>query len=272
MISRRGFLHSSALVGGVSMSPAILDVIDTLSSAPPAPGGTPSPPPGGNPGGTPGGTPGGGTRPSNPEHVGRTLLDYSAGIPSGASIIAAGHVGVIRYVSNRRPGAEWMLAKPLRSPEVADMKANGVSIVSCYQFGKNETADWLGGYDAGVYHANIGLEIHLAAGGPRTAPIYAAIDDNPTTEAQYQNIFNYIRGWESVIGKANTGVYANYATTDRLVNEGVGSWFWQHSWNSPLPRDILHPAAHLHQYGYSSVGGIEVDLNRCEKAQYGQWY
>lgn len=211
------------------------------------------------------GGPGGGN------HVGGTLLDYSVGIPSGAAVRAAGHKGVIRYVSERRPGAEYMTAKPVRLPEVLDMRANGLTVVSCYQFGKAETSDWLGGFSAGVHHAQIGLRLHLAAGGPLGRPIYAAIDSNPQTEDEYQKIFAYIRGWESVVGHANTGVYANYATTDRLVKAGLGSWYWQHSWNSPLPRDILHPAAHIHQYGQTTLDGVVVDLNRIHKDPYGQW-
>ena len=43
-----------------------------------------------------------------------TLLDYAAGPPSAASVRAAGHMGAVRYCSNRRPGAEWMSGKPLR--------------------------------------------------------------------------------------------------------------------------------------------------------------
>ena len=65
-----------------------------------------------------------------------TMVDYAAGVPSAASIAAEGHIGVIRYVSERRPGAEWMEGKPLLAAEVEDLWANGLSIVSNYQFGK----------------------------------------------------------------------------------------------------------------------------------------
>ena len=54
--------------------------------------------------------------------------------------------------------------------------------MSNYQYGKQDTADWLGGQTAGVSHAKRGWEIHTAAGGPVAAPIYASIDDNPTYE------------------------------------------------------------------------------------------
>lgn len=99
-----------------------------------------------------------------------TLVDYAAGVPSPLGIRLAGHVGAIRYVSDRRPGAEWMLGKPMQLGEAAAMAAIGLQIVSCYQFGKGSTSDWRGGYDAGVRHAQRGRELHLAAGGRRTAP------------------------------------------------------------------------------------------------------
>ena len=42
-----------------------------------------------------------------------TIIDFSAGVPSARAIKAAGHLGAIRYVSQRRPGAEWMKGKPV---------------------------------------------------------------------------------------------------------------------------------------------------------------
>ena len=79
-----------------------------------------------------------------------TIVDYSADVPSPQSIRAAGHIGAIRYVSVRRPGAEWMLAKPLTEDEATDLTDSGLEVVSCYQFGKADTTDWRGGFDAGA--------------------------------------------------------------------------------------------------------------------------
>jgi hypothetical protein len=81
------------------------------------------------------------------------LLDYAAGVISAADIRASGAHGAIRYVSDRRPGGEWMLGKPILLPEARDLYQNGLKIVSCYQYGKQDTADWLGGQNAGVHHA-----------------------------------------------------------------------------------------------------------------------
>ena len=199
------------------------------------------------------------------------LLDYAAGVLKAADIRAAGALGAIRYVSDRRPGAEWMLGKPLQLSEARDLYQAGLKIVSNYQFGKQATADWLGGQPAGIAHAKRGWELHTAAGGPTGAPIYVSIDDNPTAEQYRQQVAPYLRGWESVIGHQRVGIYANSKTIEWALQDGLASWFWQHNWGSP--RGYVHPAAHLHQFEIDarSVAGVGVDLNNILKPQFGQW-
>lgn len=199
------------------------------------------------------------------------LLDYAAGVLSAADIKAAGALGAIRYVSDRRPGAQWMLGKPMQIDEARDLYQAGLKIVSNYQFGKQDTADWLGGQTAGVTHAKRGWALHTAAGGPVAAPIYASIDDNPSYEQYKQQVAPYLRGWESVLGHQRVGIYGNSKTIDWALQDGLGSWFWQHNWGSP--RGYVHPAAHLHQFEIDarSVAGVGVDLNNILKPQFGQW-
>jgi hypothetical protein len=200
-----------------------------------------------------------------------TLLDYAGGIPSAEAIAAAGHTGVIRYVSDRRPGAEWMLGKPLVADEVGALTDAGLEIVSCYQFGKGPTADWRGGLEAGKRHADRGLELHLAAGGPANAPIYASIDDNPTPVDFATMIAPYLLGWQAVLGADNTGIYANSPTIDLAHAAGLGRWYWQHDWGTP--EGYVNPAAHLHQFAIDDdeVDGVGVDLNAILQPDYGQW-
>ena len=199
------------------------------------------------------------------------LLDYAAGVIPASDIKAAGAAGAIRYVSDRRPGGSWMLGKPIQLPEARDLYGGGLKIVSCYQYGKESTADWLGGQSAGVQHAKRGLQLHQAAGGPANAPIYASIDDDPSYDQYKQQVAPYLRGWEEVIGRQRTGVYGNSKTIDWALQDGLGSWFWQHNWGSP--HGYTHPAAHLHQIEIDkrSVGGVGVDINNIMKPQFGQW-
>ena len=199
------------------------------------------------------------------------LLDYSAGVIPAGELRAAGAAGAIRYVSDRRPGAEWMLGKPIQPAEARDLHSNGLKIVSNYQFGKQATADWRGGAAAGIQHARRGAELHTAAGGPDGAPIYVSIDDNPSFEEYTQQVAPYLRSWESVIGRERTGVYANSRTIGWALDDGIGSYFWQHNWGSP--GGIAHPAANLHQVEIDSrkVGTVGVDVNNILTPQFGQW-
>jgi hypothetical protein len=200
-----------------------------------------------------------------------TLLDYAAGVIPASQIRAAGAVGSIRYVSDRRPGGNWMLGKPIQVAEARDLNSNGLKIVSCYQFGKGNSADWLGGASAGMQHAQRGMQLHAAAGGPASAPIYASIDDDPSYEQYKSQIAPYLRSWESVVGHQRTGVYGNSKTIDWALHDGLGSYFWQHNWGSP--KGYAHPAANLHQVEIDkrSVGGVGVDINEILKPQFGQW-
>lgn len=200
-----------------------------------------------------------------------TLVDFSVGVPAAAAIRAAGHAGAIRYVSDRRPGAEFMTGKPLRASEVEALRAAGLAIVSNYQFGKGPTADWRGGLEAGKRCADRGLTIHRAAGGPDGAPIYASIDDNPTPVEFAELIAPYLRGWQSVIGKERVGVYANAPTIELANAAGLGSYFWQHNWGTP--KGFVHPAANLHQFeiNRTRLDGVAVDLNAILTPKYGQW-
>ncbi|MBN3454084.1 MULTISPECIES: DUF1906 domain-containing protein [Mycolicibacterium] len=199
------------------------------------------------------------------------LLDYAAGVIRASDIRTSGAIGAIRYVSDRRPGGAWMLGKPIELPEARDFYQNGLKLVSCYQYGKQDTADWLGGQNAGIQHAKRGWQLHLAAGGSNGAPIYASIDDDPTFEQYKQQVAPYLRGWESVLGHQRVGVYANSKTIEWAVQDGLGSYFWQHNWGSP--GKVAHPAAHLHQVEIDerSVGGVGVDINHVLKPRFGQW-
>ena len=199
------------------------------------------------------------------------LLDYSAGVISAPDLKAAGALGAIRYVSDRRPGGDWMLGKPIQLPEARDLYQAGLKIVSNYQYGKQDTADWLGGGPAGITHAQRGWQLHTAAGGPVGAPIYVSIDADPSLDQYKELVAPYLKSWESVLGHQRVGVYGNSKTIDWALQDGIGTWFWQHNWGSPA--GYTHPAAHLHQVEIDSrtVAGVGVDVNEILQPQFGQW-
>ena len=147
------------------------------------------------------------------------LLDYAAGVITAADIRAAGAQGAIRYVSDRRPGGAWMLGKPIQLPEARDLYQNGLKIVSCYQYGKQDTADWLGGQNAGVLHAKRGWQLHVAAGGSYGAPIYASIDDDPTYE-QYKGASSALSARLGSGSRPSAGGRLRQLQDDRLGASG----------------------------------------------------
>lgn len=202
----------------------------------------------------------------------KRLLDFSTALIDPEAIKAAGYDGVIGYFSVSRPGANFG-AKPLTREYCDRLREAGLEIVSNYQFGKGSSSDWFGGYDGGARHAEIGLRNHLAAGGPEDRPIYAPVDANPDLGQWNTYIAPFLRGWESVIGHELTGVYANARCIDWALEDGVGSWFWQHNWSGDPSINGDHPAAHLHQVEIDKrqVGGVGVDVNTALKSDYGQW-
>lgn len=238
-LSRRAFLKATVLA---TATPAVLAATGSLQSAAalPAPIGT--------------------------------VIDYSAGVPSAQSVRAHGHLGAVRYVSEKRPGAEWMQGKPVRLSETQDFANNGLATASVYQFGRADTADWLQGAAGAAVHAPQAIAIHAAAGGPKGRPIYVAIDDNPT-RAQYDNqIRPYLQSFKQQLAGAGLklGVYGNYNVVEWASQDGLGEFFWMHDWGSA---GRIHPRTTIHQKAgqQSSIDGIVVDINNVYAQDWGQW-
>ncbi len=150
------------------------------------------------------------------------------------------------------------------------MAAFGLQIVSCYQFGKGQTSDWRGGFDAGIRHAQRGLELHRAAARPRELPDLRVDRRHPS------------RGSSTTSSRPTCGAGRGPRAAQRRRVR-------QHAAHRPLParRDrgtvlaaqlgspagYVHPAAHLHQFEIDKrqIEGIGIDLNSILKPQYGQW-
>ncbi|MDK8470146.1 DUF1906 domain-containing protein [Corynebacterium accolens] len=202
-----------------------------------------------------------------------TIIDFSSGIPSPAAIKRAGHIGAIRYVSNKRPGAAWMTGKPVTLQEAAANAAAGLPTASVYQFGRAETADWKQGAAGAAIHAPQAISLHKAAGGPTHRPIYIAIDDNPTREHYTQFIRPYLQAFSKALSVAGyqTGVYGNYNIIEWASRDGIGPFYWMHDWGS---NGKIHPKTTIHQLPQSRQQTIEnviVDVNEVYASDWGQW-
>jgi hypothetical protein len=214
-----------------------------------------------------------------------TLIDFAMRQIPAQDIKAAGHAGVINYVSTSRPGSS-MGAKPITRPYAESLTAAGLVIVSNYQYGKpNSTApsDFTRGYAGGVQDARTAWQLHTAAGGGQNAPIFFTVDDDINRETWNNLALQWFRGINSVIGVQRTGVYGGINTCQWAAADGVignsttpgRKWAWQtRSWS----RGQVDPAAVLYQRIVSTVsnpgplvGGLEVDVSDALASDVGQW-
>ncbi|MDN6137750.1 DUF1906 domain-containing protein [Corynebacterium sp.] len=202
-----------------------------------------------------------------------TVIDYSAGVPSASAIKAAGHLGAVRYVSEKRPNAQWMAGKPVTLKEIQAMSGQGLATASVYQYGRAETADWKQGAAGAAVHAPKAISIHRAAGGPTGRPIYIAIDDNPT-RSQYDSLIKpYLVAFSAALRAAgySIGIYGNYNVIDWAIKDGIGSYFWMHDWGSG---GKIHPRTTIHQLPQNkqrTIDGVVVDINNVYAQDWGQW-
>ncbi len=213
------------------------------------------------------------------------LIDFAERRIPPDQIKSAGYAGVVNYVSEARPGADFE-AKPLTREYADALRAAGLHIVSNFQYGKpNGTApsDFTRGFDGGVADAHTALRIHDAAGGRSSAPIFFSVDDDITADTWNSLAVNWFRGINSVLGTERTGIYGHAQACAWSINDGVighsstagHRWAWQTKAWSHGQRE---PAAVLYQAVVNSpsepgplLGGIHVDVDDVLATDFGQW-
>jgi Domain of unknown function (DUF1906) len=225
-------------------------------------------------------------------HDGRTasaanirLIDFAERIIPPDQIKSAGYGGVVVYVSQSRPGANFE-AKPITREYADALRAAGLEIVSNYQYGKpgwSAPSDYTRGYDGGAADAQTAMQLHAAAGGPNSAPIFFSVDEEIDPNTWKSSAVEWFRGINSVLGVDRTGIYGNSRACAWAVEEGViGNsttpgyrWAWQTSTWSHGERE---PTAVLYQAVVNSpsnpgplLGGINVDVDDILAPDYGQW-
>ncbi len=188
-------------------------------------------------------------------------LDYVAGPPI-ADLKSAGVTFVCRYLSEVNAATEVKLLTPAEAKLLGD---NGIAIVSNYEWTGTTP---LGGFNAGVFDAQIARDQHAACGGPADRPIYFSVDFG-TTPAQMPAIIDYFKGVASVIGLHRTGAYGGYYAIKGLFDAGVITWGWQtYAWSAGL----WDARAHIQQYSNGiDMAGHSVDYDRAMKPDFGQW-
>ena len=213
------------------------------------------------------------------------LIDFAARTIAPRDIRAAGYGGVVAYVSQSRPGTS-LGAKPI-TPEYADaLRAEGLHIVSNFQYGKpggSAPSDFIRGFDGGVADARTALRLHDAAGGPDSAPIIFSVDEDINLAAWNRVGVEWFRGINSVLGVQRTGIYGHsrvcgWAMKDGVVGHSTSAgrrWMWQTkawSYGEREPAAVLYQSVvHTKSNPGPLVGAIRVDVNDVLAADFGQW-
>lgn len=213
------------------------------------------------------------------------LIDFAERRIPPAEIKAAGYAGVVNYVSESRPGANFA-AKPLTRDYADALRAAGLHVVSNFQYGKPgwpDPSDFTRGYDGGVADAQTAVRLHTAAGGTPSAPIFFSVDDDIDADTWNGVAVEWFRGINSVLGVPRTGIYGHSRACGWAIRDGVigtsttpgHRWAWQtKSWS----HGQREPMAVLYQEIVNSpsspgplLGGINVDVDEVLAADFGQW-
>jgi hypothetical protein len=214
------------------------------------------------------------------------LIDFAERRIAPNDITAAGYTGVVNYVSESRPGANFE-AKPLTRGYADALRAAGLHIVSNFQYGKpgwpNAPSDFTRGFDGGVADAHTALGLHAAAGGSDSAPIFFSVDDDINVDTWNNLAVKWFRGINSVLGAQRTGIYGHAQACSWAINDAVIGrsstaghlWAWQTKAWSHGQRES---AAVLYQEVVNSasnpgplLGGIHIDVDEVLATDYGQW-
>ncbi len=217
--------------------------------------------------------------------AGKRLIDFSRRLVPPDQIKAAGFDGALVYVSELRPGATFDF-KPVTREYADGLRAAGLHVVSCYQFGKPgwpDPSDFTRGYDGGVADAATALRLHAAAGGPDKVPIFFSVDEDIGLETWNAVAVNWFRGINSVLGVDRTGIYGGDRTCAWAIRDGVvgqstsaGHWWaWQtRAWSGGRrePRVVLYQAVvDTDASPGAPLGGTYVDVNEVLATDFGQW-
>ncbi|MCV7413120.1 twin-arginine translocation pathway signal [Mycobacterium florentinum] len=214
------------------------------------------------------------------------LIDFAEKRIAPDEIKAAGYAGVINYVSAERPGAHFE-AKPITREYADSLRAAGLQIVSNFQYGKPgwpaTPSDLTRGHDGGVADAQTAQQLHAAAGGPNSAPIFFSVDDDIDQNTWNTLALEWFRGINSVLGVGRTGIYGHYNACGWAIRDGVignstsagHRWAWQtRSWSHGQrePMAVLYQAiVNTPSNPGPLLGGINVDVDDVLAADYGQW-
>lgn len=202
-----------------------------------------------------------------------TTIDFSASFPSGADIKAAGHDGVVAYISPARE--TWMRAKPLTKARVDEYRRAGLRIACVWQYGGASNPDALRGEAGGRADATAAQK-QLDALGLSDLPVFFAVDFDLTLAQWNSTAVNYFRGAVAVLGKQRVGIYAHSRAVHWAMEDGVVAtvapgrvlgWVTS-SWSggdTGADYSVLYQGTH----NITGPSGVQVDVNTVRHDDWG---
>ena len=202
-----------------------------------------------------------------------TVIDFSAAFPSAAAIKAAGHDGVVAYISPAR--ASWMKAKPLTKTKVAEYKAAGLKIAVVWQYGGADAPDAMRGAAGGKADAEAAQK-QLTAIGLSGHPVYFAVDFDISLAQWNATAVAYFRAAVGVLGKQRVGIYghskvAHWAMEDDVVATvapgRVLGWV-TNSWSNGAT-GAAYSTLYQGTHNVPGPDSVQIDINTVRHPEWG---
>lgn len=205
-----------------------------------------------------------------------TVIDFSASYPSPDSVRAAGHDGVMLYLSP--PRESWMGGKKITKQVVDDYKAAGLKIAVCWQYGKGDdpaTADTMRGAAGGRADAEA-AQAKLTEIGLPGHPVFFCVDFDITLNQWNSVAVEYFKAAGHILGRHRVGIYGHsrvvhWAMEDQVVATvapgRVLGWVTR-SWSGSFTGERY---AVLFQRIHNTPGpdGVLIDINDVHHDEWG---
>lgn len=197
-----------------------------------------------------------------------TVIDFSAGPPSAASIKAAGHTGAVLYISD--PREPFMTGKNPSRAYLDDLERHGIKYAFVYQFrggGGINVGDAGRGFEGGKADADLALR-RLNDLRCSKHPVFFAVDWDVTLAEWNTRVADYFRGAVSKLGKNRVGIYGHSRVIHWAMEDDVVATVapgrvlgWQTlSWSQG---EVARDYAVLFQGTHNVPGpeGVKIDIN-----------
>jgi hypothetical protein len=184
-------------------------------------------------------------------------IDESFDRADAETVRNGGYRFVVRYLSDDTE-------KNLTIAEAKDLSEASLAIVTVWEDGVDDIAT---GHPGGVTAATKAFEQLAACGAPGNRQrVYFAVDENVPEDKAVE----YFAGIQTVRSADDIGVYASGAVAHALLTAGFVSLTWV-SQSDAWPAGPEGWVPTINQIGPGHVAGVDVDFDRANTDDYGQW-